>query len=207
MYIFSRSATLKPEKLQDGTAAAIDIAALITSIHGHDVNVYTSVFGAPAGSILWSMRIESQAELADLRAKTVADPRYIAAAKKLTDNYMGPMTDALAYVVSSTLTAPKPIVMVTQATIANAKMTKAMEVGVALQEHVGSMTGLPTAFCSDSYGVYGQVRWLVSADTMADVDNANQKMMTDGPFQHLVETAGDVFVQGSASSALIRKLN
>lgn len=207
MYIFTRAGTLKPDHLVDGTAFAIDMAAKVKTTTGTHVNVYQSFYGQPIGTMLWSIRAESQAELADLTAKLTADPGYIDAAQRGAALFTGNHVTALAKVVSTTMAAPKPIVVVTQAVIANGKLSKAMEFGVAAQALVAKITGQPTTFASDTYGAYGGVRWLIGCDTMEQVDHVEHVMSTDASFIALVESAGDLFVQGSTQTGLIQKIN
>lgn len=207
MYIFSRVGTLKPDHIVDGTTFAVDIAAKVKTITGTSVNVYRALYGQPFGTILWSVRAESQAEIADLTAKLAADPGYMDASQKGATLFTGNHTAGLANVVSTTMAAPKPIVIVTQAVIANGKFAKAMELGVAAQTLVAKITGQPTTFASDTFGAYGGVRWLVGCDTMEQVDHVQQVMTTDAKLIALVESGSDLFVEGSGQNGMIQKIN
>ena len=207
MYIFSRAGTIKPDHLIDGSTYAVEVAAKVKAITGTTVNVYRSLYGQPLGTVLWTVRAETQAELADLAAKLAADPGYVTMTQKGASLFTGNHVTALGSIVSSTLLAPKPIVAAVQAVIANGKIAKAMEFGVAAQALVAKISGLPTAFVSDTFGTFGGVRWLTGADTMEQIDHLQQVMATDKSYQALVETAGDLFIEGSGQNGLIQKIN
>ncbi len=155
----------------------------------------------------FSCRVESQAALGDLFAMLAADASYAQAVQDAAHVFDGTATDALTSVVSSNLTAPKPIVWGTQATIANGKFAAAMALGVEIQGFVSTVTGLPTAFCSDPYGAYGQVRWLTSADTMADMDHVSEVLSTNAEFASMLDRAGACFLPGSGQNALLQQID
>lgn len=208
MYIFSRTATIKPEHLDEGIAFAVEIAAHVTTVTGKAVNVFNLTFGAPMGTVMWSSRHESQAEAADISAKLLVDPGYMASVKAHVHLLVSSPTDALVNVVSSTLEAqPRSIYEITRSTIANGKFAKAMAFGVKAQEFVAKATGLPTAFTSSVYGAYGEVGWLVGGSSMADIDLLREVESGDPAFLALLEEAGDLFVEGSGTNSLIEKLN
>ena len=206
MYIFSRTGTIVPGHFVEGTTFAIEVAAQVKAITGVNVNVYRLGYGQPLGTVVWTSRVESQAELADIEAKLYADAGYVETVDRNGHLFTGGGTDGLSNVVSSTIAAPKPIVAVTQAVIANGKFAKAMELGVKLQVHIAKITGLSTAFATDTYGAYGGVRWLTAADAMTEIDHADQVIATDAEFHALLEQAGDVYQPG-AQTTLGTKIN
>ncbi len=207
MYIFSRTAVAAPGKAPAAMAFAVEVAAKVTSISGIPLNVYTASFGLPLGSILWSSRVDSHVQLADLQAKVLGDAGYMAMIEKGTELFAPGITDGLTEIVSTSMAAPAAVVSATQATIANGKIAEAMELGVAIQAAIAKATGLGTAFCADVYGAYGGVRWLVGAASMAEVDAGRAAMNADPTFQSLVAKAGDCYLAGSGQIGLITKIN
>ncbi len=207
MYIFSRTRAIKPSHMIEGIQTAKALAAQVTEVTGVNINLYRVVFGFPVGTVLFSCRLESQAALGDVFAKLFVNPGYTQAVQDASNVFEGSATDALTSVVSSSLTAPKPIVWATQATIANGKFAEAMALGVEIQGFVSGLSGLPTAFCSDTYGPYGQVRWLTSADTMADMDHVGEVLSTSAQFATMLDRAGECFLPGSGMNALIQKID
>ncbi len=207
MYIFSRTAVVAPGKAPAAMAFAVEVAAKAASISGIPLNVYTAAFGMPLGTILWSSRVDSHAQLGEMQAKILGDAGYMAMVEKATDLFQAGIQDGLTEIVSTTMAAPAAVVSATQATIANGKIAEAMELGVAIQAAVAKATGLGTAFCADVYGAYGGVRWLIGGASMADLDAGRAAMNADPTFQSLVAKAGDCYLAGSGQIGLITKIN
>ena len=207
MYIFSRTAVAAPGKAPAAMAFAVEVAGKVASLTGIPLSVYTGTFGIPLGTIIWSSRVDSHVQLAEIQAKTLGDAGYMAMVEKATDLFQPGVTDGLTEIVSTSMAAPSAVVSATMATIANGKVAEAMELGVAIQAAVAKATGLGTAFCADAYGAYGGVRWLIGAASMAEVDAGRAAMNADPTFQSLVAKAGDCYLAGSGQIGLITKIN
>ncbi len=207
MYIFSRTAVAAPGKAPAAMAFAVEVAAKVASLTGIPLSVYTGTFGIPLGTILWSSRVDSHVQLAEIQAKTLGDAGYMAMVATATDLFAPGISDGLTEIVATSMAAPSAVVSATQATIANGKIAEAMELGVAIQAAVAKATGLGTAFCADVYGAYGGVRWLIGGASMADLDAGRAAMNADPTFQSLVAKAGDCYLAGSGQIGLITKIN
>ena len=208
MYLFTRTAQVKPEHLFDAAAFAIEVAGKVTSITAKPVMAFTGVFGYPLGTVVWSARAESQAELADDNTKILGDPGYIELVQRNIHLFDGPATDQLVNVVSSSLApTPKPIYSLLTTTIANGKFAPAMAFGVKAQAYVAKATGLTNAFSSSVFGTFGAVGWLTGADTMTDMDRYTEWQATDPGFHALVDEAADLFIPGTAQTGLVQRLN
>jgi len=59
MYLFSRSTVASIGKQLEALPAAVSMAERVSGILGQDVNVFTGRFGAPLGTVTWSMRVDS----------------------------------------------------------------------------------------------------------------------------------------------------
>ena len=73
MYIFSRSTIATLGRQFDAIPAAVGVAQKVTEVTGHEVNVFVARFGAPQGSVMWSARTESMAELQGITDKSMTD--------------------------------------------------------------------------------------------------------------------------------------
>ena len=69
MYIFRRTSTVHQAHIQPAMEFAVAIAAKVTQITGRDISVYSTLFGAPVGTLHWTTRVDSMADLGDLTAK------------------------------------------------------------------------------------------------------------------------------------------
>lgn len=207
MYIFSRTATALPGKQVAAMAFAVETAAMAASITGIPVSAYRANFGLPLGTIVWSSRQDSHAQLSEFEAKLNGDPGWATVTSKASELFGPVWTDGFTEIVSTTMAGPAAVVSATMATAANGKLAEAMELGVEIQQAVAKATGLGTAFCADVYGAYGGVRWLIGGASMAEVDAGRAAMNADPDFQKLVAKAGEVYLAGSGQIGLITKLN
>lgn len=207
MLIFARTATVSPGHQLAGMTFAVEIATRVSEITGAKLSVYQSVFGLPLGTVMWTERLETIAELGEQTSKLMANPAYVDAIEK-AGHLFGPIgEDMLINVVATSSTGPKPITISTTATVALGKFEDAMEFGVAVQQHVAKTTGFGTSFATDVFGTYGGVRWLTGVDTMAEVDKFQASLGSDSDLIKMVSSAGDLFVPGSGRNGLIQKIN
>lgn len=207
MYIFNRTRLARPGKLAEAAAAGLEAGQKATEITGHDVHTWNVRFGAPFGTMMWSVRIDSQAELFEATEKLMVDPSYIEMAMALNDLFEGPTTDNLVRVVSGTPSdTPSRFVYSTQAVMANGRYADAVQFGIEMQEFAFGETGHPNVFGTAVYGGFADVIWLTGADSMEAVDGAQNWAMSNAEYQERVQSAAELFVEGSGQNGLIERL-
>jgi hypothetical protein len=138
MYIFSRRVTARPDQLAQGLAAAVEIGQKASTVAGRPIGVYHARFGAPMGSILYSTRVETMAELEAMTNKMSADKKYAEWIAPMRAMFTPP-EDAVVSIISSSITAPGArYVSGTMAIPANGKVAAAVEFGVKVQSHMSN---------------------------------------------------------------------
>ena len=100
MYLFSRSTIAALGRQFDAIPAAVGVAELVTKLTGKEVNVFVARFGAPQGSVLWSARTESLAELQTVTDKLMADAGYLEMVESMNGLFMAPTEDRLGRVLT-----------------------------------------------------------------------------------------------------------
>lgn len=206
MFIFSRTATSHPARVPDATAFAAEVAHHVTQVTGRDLAVYQAMFGMPAGTFLWSMRVESHTDLEEVTAKLTSDARYLELITQDRDLFVGTIEDRLLRIIAGNLVEPKPIYTIMQAAPLTGHYGASMAFGVEIQQYVAELTGTVGAFGSGAYGEFGIVSWLGGFDTMAQLDEANDKLMGDEGYLARVEEGSTHFQPGSGQRGLIRQL-
>jgi hypothetical protein len=208
MYLFTRTRTARPERLLEARQHAIELAEMVSSITGDHVNVFAVRFGAPMGTMMWSVRVESQAHLQADFEKMLVDGNYLDAVGKLGDYFVGPAVDGLSRFVSSTPTeGPSKYYGVTAASMASGHYAAAMEFGVKVQQYMSDRLGTPTSFMSSTYGGFADVMWTVGAETMAGIDAIDEMQITDSTYHDLLDEANGLFVESSGVNRLVERLN
>jgi hypothetical protein len=126
MYLFSRSTIATLGREFEAIAAAVEVGALVTRITGRDVNVFTAVFGAPQGSVMWSTRADSLADLQEITDKLMVDAEYLEKLESMNGLFMAPAEDQFSRFITTPMDATSKYYGVTRAAIVNGKYSYAM---------------------------------------------------------------------------------
>ncbi len=207
MYIFSRTRTAKGDRMLEALPAAVEIAGKAAAVSGLDVHAWNVRFGQPMGTIMWSVRLDSQAQFFEATEKMSVDASYMDMAMSLGDLFEGPTTDQLVRLVSGTPSeSPAKYISTTQAVMTNGRYADAIAFGVGMQGFVNEALGHPTVFGAATYGGFADVLWLTSADSMDEVDTAADWLATDADYLERVQAAGGLFVEGSGQNGLLERM-
>ena len=194
----------------DTMAYATDMCAYVTDKVGREVALWSALFGAPLGSMMFAMRVEGIADLTAASEALLADPEYHAKIAAGAGFSGGPAEDSIGSPIRGELGGESPPVgayaAVTTAQIANGKYAEAFGWAVEVAGHVESVTGTPTMVLSSQYGPFGTVNWVAASADAAAVDAANAALMGDEGYMKMLVAAGDLFVPGSGQQALIRRI-
>ena len=208
MHIFNRTWKARAGKAVAAAGAAINIAEKASAIGGQDIFAWRTAFGRPIGTMSWSMRADSQAQLLGIGEKLEADPTFMELQLGLAELFEGDMVDRLATVVSGTPSStPARYVATVEATMTAGRYGDAIAFGVSMQEFIHNELGLTSIFATDTYGGFADVIWLTGADSAADLDRLNEFQMTNTEYHERVNSAADLFVDGSGVQGLIEKIN
>ena len=207
MYLFSRTTISALGRQFDAVPAALEVAELAASITGRDVNVFAARFGAPMGTIMWSARSESLAELQESTEKMMADPGYLAKLESMNGLFMAPAEDRFSRIIVGPGEATSKYYGITRAAMANGKFADAMAFGVEAAEYIGTSMKCPAAFVKAAYGGFGDVTWITGFDSMDQVDAFDDWQMSDAGYHAILERSADLFVENSGHTSLIEKLN
>jgi hypothetical protein len=93
-----------------------------------------------------------------------------------------------------------------RATVAPGSMRTGIELGVDLAQKVKQITGLPTSFAVGVTGDYGAVMWVSLAETIQQVQAANEALNANEDFSKAVDKdAGKAYLPG-ATQTISRKV-
>ena len=76
MHIFSRIRTMNPSRVRDALTWAAETVQLTNDIAGIESSVSYCALGFPTGTLMWSARVDSIAQLDDCWAKLAVDQAY-----------------------------------------------------------------------------------------------------------------------------------
>ena len=183
----------------DAMASAVGIAAHAAATTGLEVEPWTGVYGLPCGTVVYSAQVESQSVMA-------AALTTLAESGRTLD---GPGEDAVAELVSAAGSAEgsSRFASVVLAQCAPGRMAEATAWGVDILSHASKATGLDGLFLRARYGPWASLVWISFAETMEEVDDSAAALAADPTYVERIDDAGPLFIPGSASQRLLRRLS
>ncbi len=209
MHLFSRTVHLVGPPAET-MAYAAEMRQYAADAIGRDISLWAAMFGAPLGSMVYSMRVEGLADLQQSTAVLTADATYhekIAAGSQ----YAGPPTeDNLGTPIYGSPGEQSPpvgaLASVTTAVMAAGRYAEAIAWGVDVAQHVESLTGQGTMFLTNDFGPFGRVTWIGVMPDGAAADSSMAAVNGDGDYLAKLHAAGDLFVEGTGHRTLIARV-
>jgi hypothetical protein len=205
MYILTRTRTANTTDPLAARNLAGQMAIAATKIVGQPVTAFENRFGE-SGAIIWSTRVDDMAQWDDLTAKLSADPTYQKLASQARPLFSLP-TDRLTEILGSSVTSTtvSNLYASTSAVAAPGKIAAAVAHGIKIQEYVAK-AGFVGMFGVSAFGAYGEVGWLLPADSAAELDRFHAFRGSDAGFIKLVDDGASLFLPGSGRNLLVSRL-
>lgn len=207
MYLYTRSTLAGLGKQLEATTFALEAAGRVEKITGVEVTVTTAIFGAPIGALTWSGLFESQADVRAMAVKLAGDADWISFIQTAGDLFATPAEDGLNRFVTEAMKPDNPFYGTTRASMAAGRYGEAATFGVTITEYMKQATGMDIAFLKSVAGGFGDVAWIVSYPTMADVDAFSDWEMSDAGYQQMLVDSAGLFIDGTGMRTMIEKLN
>jgi hypothetical protein len=210
MYLYStavRSGMANPVKVMDW---ALRMTQKINQISEVPTALWTSVMSPAVGSLAWTAVVSDLAVIEDTETKLAADPGYMALVDEATALMSThPADQMLMQLVHGDRDAAgidAHYASTVRATVAPGSMRTGIELGVDLAQKVKQITGLPTSFAVGVTGDYGAVMWVSLAETIQQVQAANEALNANEDFSKAVDKdAGKAYLPG-ATQTISRKV-
>lgn len=210
MYLYStavRSGMANPVKVMDW---ALRMTQKINQISEVPTALWTSVMSPAIGSLAWTAVVSDLAVIEDTETKLAADPGYMAlvdeATALMSTDPADQMLMQLVHGDRDAASIDAHYATTVRATVAPGSMRTGIELGVDLAQKVKQITGLPTSFAVGVTGDYGAVMWVSLAETIQQVQAANEALNADEDFSKAVDKdAGKAYLPG-ATQTISRKV-
>jgi len=210
MYLFQRTVTLRGGAIKP-IAWAMEMNKIVNDIGDNEVGLWFTLFGYPVGTVIWSVRVESRAALAQQMAKLMTNDAYHAQIDKGQEFATDPPQDTLRQLVHAESFSPTPPPIGAAATVITAtptpgNMAKALAWGTQITTTYSRITGSPASFFADAYGPFGQLTWITPHADIAAADAASDALQATPEYLTAVDSAGALFVPGSGLQALATRI-
>lgn len=181
-------------------AHAEAIRAHVSTKTGTEIALWSGLFGAPLGTMVYTVRVDGVAGVLANRAALAGDAEYLALLARGSQWVTGPAMDSLRESLSGEMAPTSPpigsVATVTTAVIADGRYTDAIGWGLEVASHVEGVTGMPVGLMMDMFGPFGQLVWIGVAADAAAADTANAKLNGDAAYVAKLGDAGKLFVAG-----------
>ena len=190
-------------------AYATDMCSYVSEKTGRDIALWATMFGAPIGTMFYTVRVDGLADLQAATASFLDDDEYHA---KLTAGgavLCAPAEDAFVTPLFGELGHPPPVgsfAQVTSAVIANGKYEDAFAWGAEIAAYTSKLAGMPELFLAGQFGAFGNVTWVGGAPDLATVDRSMATVNADAGYLKRLVAAKELFQEGSGQQVLIQRL-
>jgi hypothetical protein len=203
MLLFSRTATLNGSPRRT-VPWAMAITDYINANGTLPISCWSATFGLPIGTVVWSARVESQAQLAAATASLLTDSGYLDLLDEAAEFVTTPGQDTLREVVYGTAGDPPPlgaVVTLTTATAMVDRMGDTLAWSVDIARYIEGVIGSPGRVAVDKFGQMGGIAWLSIASDIAAAESAAQKLAADSSYLGRLSATKDLFIPGSGHTA------
>ena len=200
MLLWTRTRRMDGLTWPDVCAAVVEAARQASAVTGLEVVPWASVYGLPLGTVVHSAEVESQSAMAAALA-TLADSD-----RTLVD---GRGEDGVGELLSVAGPGGSTgcFASVVLAQCAPGRMAEATAWGVDVLSHASKATGLDGLFLRARYGPWASLAWISLAETMEEIDDSAAALAADPTYVERIDDAGPLFVPGSSSQRLLRRLS
>jgi hypothetical protein len=196
MFLFTRRARLASRNSRGEMAWAVAVTEKANQITGLGSGLYSQMYGPEAGTVVWSAFVPDLTALEAASDKLLADNAFVALTDEGTTMLAGGPDDALLQVVHGEPDPDRPAEYVTavQAVSANGRFRRGVELGVEIAQRVEQITGASTLFVTATTGMYAGVAWVTGFADAAEMERAQQALMTDTEWADFIDReAGTVY--------------
>jgi hypothetical protein len=210
MYLFSRTARLRPGDTRESMAWALGITEKVNQITSLNIGLWTTVLSRGVGTLSWSTVVENLTQLEDAEAKLMVDDGYLDLLDQGAQYSSGEaIDDAVGQIVAGDLDPSRQPThaAVVQAELAPGGFAKGIEAGIEIADRATKLSGLPTVFMIASTGTYGGVAWLTTASSLEALERGEQATNGDPDFiRYIDEVASKVYQAQGTTQTLFRRI-
>jgi hypothetical protein len=210
MYLYStsvRSGVANPVKVMEW---ALTMTQKINQISSVPTSLWTSAMSPSMGTLAWTSVVSDLAVIEDTETKLAADPGYMALVDQATTLLStDPANQTLMQLVHGDPDAARidgRYASTTRALLAPGSMAGGIELGVDLAQRVKKITGRPTSFAVSVTGDYGAVMWVSLAETIQQLQAANEALNSDAEFAKAVDNKASKAYMPGATQTISRKV-
>ena len=208
MYLFTRRIIVNPAHFRAGLAHALAMTEYVNQRTEVELSLYQALQGEPVGTLTFAYRTESFASSLEAVDEMVSSDEYRAKIEEGAAYFVGNAQDRLARFVHTAgdVATPPAAASVVTATLNLPQVSRAMEWSVEVADYVTNLSGVPMAVLTSNVGQYGTVSWISYGQSVAQLEQSQEKTNADPGFLQRLADSAELFVPGSATGILSRRI-
>lgn len=209
MYISARTGQIAND-LVAATAFALEVAEVVESTTGNTVSVWQGMLGTPLGSISWSGQVEGFAQSAAQDQKLMENAQYVEMVQQAGSAGLfvpGSIENHFARILHAAGTpGPFEYFQLISARVATGKLPDAVAFATDMADYASGLTGNPVTVAGSNWGDPGTLMFFTGHADADSVDAAQDATMGDAGYQERLAKAAGIFVDGTATASLAKRL-
>ena len=203
MYLFTRSRRADPGEFPKAMESVVDLTEQAKKITGLPIEAWGAVMSPEVGTVVWSVWVESMAQIEQGGDALIADSGFQKAVEKSDDYFDGPYVDNLATLVHGTpdLASVPQYATVATATAANGRLGDAIAGGIEIADAATKIGGYNTLFLVGATGPFGACAWITGVPDIQGVEAGESALNADPEWLKLIDRVGTAYASGSSKSA------
>jgi hypothetical protein len=210
MYLYStsvRSGVASPAKVMDW---ALRLTEKINQIGEVPSSLWTAVMSPGMGTLAWTSVVSDLALIEQTETKLSTDAGYLSLIEEATELMSSdPADQRLMQLVHADPDAQRisaQYASTVTATLAPGSRGAGIELGVEIAQRVKQITGLPGSFAVGVTGNYGEVMWVSLAETIQQLQAANETLNNDADFGKSIDKNAAKVYLPHATQSISRKV-
>lgn len=209
MYLYTRRTRIANGKPREGMEWAANVAVKVREVTGIECSLWRSVMSPAAGTIAFNAVLETLSDIEAADTKLNADDIFMATALEGANYTDGSLDDTVIQLLNA---EPDPnarpsYAAVVQGQLANGSFRTGIECGLEIAQRATELGGLKTVFGVTTTGTYAGVGWITGAESLAELEAAEQKVNADPSFLELLdEKASSCFLPGVTTQTLWQRI-
>lgn len=206
MHLFSRNVTMRGDP-REAKAWTESVCRYVNEHSPFDVSLWQVLFGAPVGTVSFTMLIESRAALLAGQAELLADDGYLSLLAEGQDLVAVPAEDRLVHMIHHAAGELQradvgAVGQITAAQVEVDRLAEAMEWSVSVADVVADITGYPVHLGTVEHGPFGELQWTGTMPDITEADRTAELLAKDPDYLDQMAHAGGLFVPGSGRQVL-----
>jgi len=206
MHLFSRTVTLRGPT-REVQAFTTEICDYVNEHSSFRVSMWQVLFGAPLGTMSYSMLIDSRAALLAGQTQLLADEDYLDLVDRAQDYLATPPEDRLVQMVhhAGGELQRAPVGAVATITAAQVEVDRAVDAlawSVGMADLASSIIGYPVHLGTLEHGPFGELQWTATVPDITEADRTAELLAKDSDYMDRLSHATGLFVPGTGRQVL-----